>query len=290
MKRLVFSVQFLQARLHYYFRLAFASHRLKPLTTFSYQSGPYEIKIAETKRELLAVLGLRYHVFFQEFSSIKPLALIPSLDLDGHDFWCDHLIIRHRETGKTIACYRLRSSTRNLVSKYYTEGEFVLDRFLALEGHKLELGRACVHEDYRNGVVLRLLWRGLCEYAARTDTRYMFGCSSLARKDMSDWGQLASAAKSKGSLLEEGAVYPTAEFCIGQFEEVQGLCRNEAPPAQERRGNSLLDLYLAAGAKISSALAYDKEMDCVDIFTVVDVTQLPPLFNRRLATEVTCAR
>jgi putative hemolysin len=285
-KRLIFSLQFVKARLFYYFRLLFASDTLKPQTSFSYESGPYEIKIAEKKSELLEVLRLRYHVFFQEFSTIKPLALIPTLDLDHHDFWCDHLIIKHKETQKIIACYRLRSSTKEIPSKYYTEGEFVLDDFLTLEGHKLELGRACVHEKFRNGIVLRLLWRGLCEYAARTETRYMFGCSSLARKDMNDWSSLSFGAKEKGSLLDQVKVVPTEDFCVGQYQDIKDICFTAKEVSEKKKGNSLLEMYLAAGAKISDSLAYDSEMDCVDIFTVLDFQKISPLFNRRLEPTV----
>jgi hypothetical protein len=38
-----------------------------------------------------------------------------------------------------------------------------------------------------------------------------------------------------------------------------------------------------AGAKLSREFAYDPEMDCLDVFTVVDLTQIPASFSRRFA-------
>ena len=46
---------------------------------------------------------------------------------------------------------------------------------------------------------------------------------------------------------------------------------------------SLMNMYLLAGAKMSKKLAYDAEMDCLDILTVLDFEELPASFERRFA-------
>jgi len=47
----------------------------------------------------------------------------------------------------------------------------------------VELGRACVHRQHRNLVVLGLLWKGIAAYAKERGGRYLIGCSSLTSQD-----------------------------------------------------------------------------------------------------------
>ena len=65
---------------------------------------------------------------------------------------------------------------------YYSAREFDFAPFESVRGELLELGRACVDKAHRNQTVLALLWRGIAEYAARRDARYLTGCSSLTSR------------------------------------------------------------------------------------------------------------
>lgn len=46
---------------------------------------------------------------------------------------------------------------------------------------------------------------------------------------------------------------------------------------------SLMHMYMMAGAKMGPELAYDAEMDCLDVFTLMDMEKLPASFERRFA-------
>ena len=48
---------------------------------------------------------------------------------------------------------------------YYGEEFFDFGPFEEIRGEVLELGRACVHRDYRNTNVLQMLWKGIARYA-----------------------------------------------------------------------------------------------------------------------------
>ena len=54
----------------------------------------------------------------------------------------------------------------------------------------LELGRSCVHRDYRSGSVIMALWGGLGEYLQRWGIESMLGCASVP---MSDGGHYAAS-------------------------------------------------------------------------------------------------
>ncbi len=50
---------------------------------------------------------------------------------------------------------------------------------MSYPGEILELGRSCVHADYRTGATMQLLWRGISEYVLHYDIELLFGCASL---------------------------------------------------------------------------------------------------------------
>jgi putative hemolysin len=86
-------------------------------------------------------------------------------------------LIIDKKSGEIVGTYRLICS---LFSKrFYSQAEFTLEQVLALPGVKLELGRACIKKEFRNGAVLTLLWRGIIEYMKLTNAKYLFGCASV---------------------------------------------------------------------------------------------------------------
>jgi putative hemolysin len=47
----------------------------------------------------------------------------------------------------------------------------------------MELGRSCVHPDYRGRAAMQLLWRGIAAYVFLHRIDLMFGCASLPGTD-----------------------------------------------------------------------------------------------------------
>jgi putative hemolysin len=272
-----FNAQFSLGRAKHLFRLKSLEGRLiKPAIQIQFESDSYEVKTVNHPEELAQVLRLRFEVFFREFSTQKVTVSLFPYDVDKFDFMCDHLIVKDKAEGKVIACYRLISSAIHDVSSFYSESEFELSSFLQQEGNKLELGRACVHKDYRKGTVISLLWKGLIEYARKSETRYMFGCSSINRKDFSHLPQILGNLEKQKSYIED--------FEIGVKAKYQ--MKFLVSPSHESAGkalNSLMHMYLLAGAKMGRNLAYDAEMDCLDMFTLMDMRNLPPSFERRFS-------
>ena len=54
---------------------------------------------------------------------------------------------------------------------------------LGFPGEVMELGRSCVHPDYRNRAAMQLLWRGIAAYVFLHRIDLMFGCASLPGTD-----------------------------------------------------------------------------------------------------------
>jgi len=108
------------------------------------------ISLARTQVEIEEAQRLRYKVFAEEMGA--QLLGTGGLDVDGFDQYCDHLIVRDSDTNQVIGTYRILSpSAANEAGGYYSAGEFDLSRLSHLFDRTVEVGRACVHQNYRNG-------------------------------------------------------------------------------------------------------------------------------------------
>jgi putative hemolysin len=185
--------------------------------------------------------------------------------------------VKDKTENKVVACYRLLSSgSDRKVKNYYSESEFEISSFLKVPENKLEIGRACVHKDYRKGSVVSLLWKGLIEYARKSETRYMFGCSSINRKDFSNLPQIIRELEQQDGFIKE--------FDIGVHPKFKmNFSIEDSTEGSAKAMGSLMHMYLLAGAKMGRSMAYDAEMDCLDLLTLMDMKNLPPAFERRFS-------
>lgn len=239
--------------------------------------GHYQVKTATTKQEFKEVLELRFDVFYREFAESKSTEIVTSLDIDSHDFLCDHLIVKDLRNQQIIACYRLLSSKFKPSNKnFYSQSEFIMDDFLQTTENLLELGRACVHKNYRKGTVIVLLWRGLIDYAMKCETRYLFGCSSIARSQFAHVPDILAEIEKQDAYIKEWNISIMPKYKLDP--EILNASLNEHPKSM----NSLMQLYINAGAKVSSCMAFDDDMHCLDFLTILDMNILPDTFTRNL--------
>jgi len=144
-------------------------------------TAQYSVRLARCAAEIQSAQALRFHVFNLELQEGLAESYSTGLDADPFDEVCDHLLVEHRETRQVVGTYRLQtgaSAAKNL--GFYCAQEFEFDVFEPLRNEIIELGRACVHRQHRNLVVLGLLWKGIADYAQeypwRTKPTAAFDC------------------------------------------------------------------------------------------------------------------
>ena len=236
--------------------------------------GHFTVKTVQSKRELWQVMTLRYEVFHREYKNKK----IPfGLDRDRFDAQADHLAIIDNRINKIVGTYRLISDRRT--NDFYSKTEFDISDLLAREGGKVELSRACIHKDYRNGAVITLLWRGIIEYLNQSGARWLFGMASV--KTVSP-DELAAIYK---SLEEEGAVNTALQIrALGGYRINDFPCRlkvAEVTMESKAMVPTLLRSYLRAGAVVVGDPAIDLDFNCGDLFVVLDVSKMSSTYNRK---------
>lgn len=73
--------------------------------------------------------------------------------------------------GNHQGTYRvLTSANAQRVGDLYADGEFDLTRLRPLRAKMMELGRSCVHPDWRSGGAILALWGALAEFMHRSMT------------------------------------------------------------------------------------------------------------------------
>lgn len=264
------------------FPLVFRLNRLrflKPKVDILIETTQFTVETIANPSDLRDIFRLRYDVFFREFAGRGDRFSLMPYDLDLHDFACDHLAVRDKDSGKIVATYRLLFQEESEEKTFYTETEFDLSHFREVRGNKLELGRACVHKDFRSGAVISLLWKGLCQYAKKTQTKYMFGCSSIGRPEFAALPYILEQFK-KRECVTSLPIVVKKNYHLDSYPQLS-LPSEISETAKSMP--SLMNMYLLAGAKMGADFAYDEEMDCLDFFTVLDFTKLPPSFERRFA-------
>ncbi|WP_138429771.1 GNAT family N-acetyltransferase [Fodinibius saliphilus] len=232
-------------------------------------SQKYLVRLAETEAELRKAQSLRYQVFNVELDEGLERSHKTGLDVDKYDQQCDHLLVIDKESGSVIGTYRMQTyETAVQHEGFYTSDEYCIENLSVdiLKG-SVEVGRACIHENHRNGRVLYLLWRGIAEYMKLTESRYLFGCCSLSSTDPTEGWIVMDYLKEKGLLHSDYTIGVKGEFdCPEVSRDKEAWKKVELP--------QLFKLYVDLGAKILSRPALDKQFKTIDYLILVDIMGL----------------
>src|SRR5450755_2637264 len=133
----------------------------------------YAMRLACSAPEVRAAQALRFEIFNLELNEGLAQSYESGLDEDPFDAVCDHQLVEHRPSRQIVGTYRLQTGV-NAAAKlgYYSAQEFDFQPYEPSRREIIELGRACVHIQHRNLVVLGLLWKGIADYAKQRGARY----------------------------------------------------------------------------------------------------------------------
>ena len=226
------------------------------------------VSLARNTNEIAEAQRLRYKVFVEEMGAqIASAANLNTsgLDVDGFDVFCDHLLVRESTTHQVIGTYRILSPHKaNEAGGYYSAGEFDLSRLAHLFSSMAEVGRACVHQDYRNGGTIAMLWAGLAKYMQTHNYEYMIGCGSVP---IHDGGHMAASLYHK---LKEDYLSPT-EYRVFPHNPLPINALNHSLPLILP---PLIKGYLRLGAYICGEPAWDASFNTADMLVMLPLSNI----------------
>lgn len=236
----------------------------------------YSVGFARGADEIRASQRLRWNVFAGEMGA-RLHSVMPGVDHDMFDTYCEHLVVRDDADGEVVGTYRILSpDAARRVGRYYSEDEFDLERLQPLRGQMVEVGRSCIHPDHRSGAVIALLWAGLARYMLASGHSYLAGCASMS---MADGGHAAASVfeKVRTRYLAPAEYRVVPRQCL-PLDELDTGRAADAPP--------LIRGYLRAGAWICGEPAWDPDFNTADFFLFLPLARLSPRHARHFFGEV----
>ncbi len=237
-----------------------------------------EVRLAADESEILAAQRLRYHVFYEEMSAEPTAEMVAAgRDFDVFDPRCDHLlVIDHDRTDAdaVVGTYRVQRQEMAERHGYYSAGEYdigaLIERGRRLGG-LLELGRSCVHPDYRTNGTIHLLWRCITDYVRAFRITTMFGCASLAGRDPDRLALPLSYL-----YHHHLAPPPLRARALGDLHVEMNRMPADAtaPRAALRSLPPLVKAYLRLGGYVGDGAVVDHQFGTTDIFIVVPLEEV----------------
>lgn len=242
------------------------SRRARPALSVCFASSADEIRAAQ---------ALRFRVFGEEMGA-RLNCREPGIDQDLFDAYCDHLLVRNDDTGEIVGTYRiLPPHQARKVGNYYSDTEFDLTRFQHIRSQIVEVGRSCVHPDYRTGATIALLWSGLAEYMQKNGYQYLMGCASVT---MADGGHHAASLyrhlAEKHLSPAEWRVFPRCALPLSSLNQHLEV---SVPP--------LVKGYLRAGALICGEPAWDPDFNTADFLVLLPMSGMNDRYARHFLRE-----
>lgn len=236
----------------------------------------FELRLAADEADIRAGQRLRYEVFVEELGSTGPMVdHAARLECDVFDAHYDHLLLfdRARPGAPAVGAYRLmRGDMLAPGAHFYSEAEYDLDVLKASGRRLLELGRSCVHPEYRGGRALMLLWQGLLAYVKAHRVEVMFGVASFHGTDVAP---LAAPL----SLLHHRHLAPESlrtQARPDHFQRMDLMTEGEIDRVAAMRAMPvLIKSYLRLGGFVGEGAYIDMPFNTTDVCIIVDMAMVP---------------
>ncbi|MEH6749644.1 MAG: GNAT family N-acyltransferase [Paracoccaceae bacterium] len=236
----------------------------------------YVVRLARSEGDLRAAQRLRYAVFVEELGGGGALVDHTNrLERDRFDPFFDHLLLLDESRApddRVVGVYRLlRADQAAQAGQFYSEDEYDLSVLKASGRPLLELGRSCLHPDYRGGMGMYHLWHALAAYVEAHGIEILFGVASFHGTDV-------DALAAPLSLLHHRHLVP---------DDLRVTARPEGFAAMDRIPTAALDrkaamlavpalikAYLRLGGFVGQGAFVDRAFNTTDVCLVLDVARM----------------
>ncbi|GAS91319.1 ornithine-acyl[acyl carrier protein] N-acyltransferase [Mycolicibacterium brisbanense] len=236
-----------------------------------------------TDAELIdAAQRLRHDVFTAE-PGFALAGAIDGRDADRFDEYCDHLLVQDEDSGELVGCYRMLPPPGAIAAGgLYTATEFDVTGLDALRPSLVEMGRAVVRNDHRNGAVVLLMWAGILAYLDRCGYDYVTGCVSVPTAGTADGPPgtqirgVRDFVRRRHAAPQEFTVYPYRPVVLDGkgLDDIDPPTRTSVPP--------LMRGYLRLGAQVCGEPAHDPDFGVGDFPALLDKRRADVRYLKRL--------
>jgi putative hemolysin len=234
-----------------------------------------------------AAQRLRHDVFTSE-PGFTVAGAPDGRDADRFDEHCDHLLVREDESGELVGCYRMLPPPGAIAAgSLYTATEFDVRGLDALRPSLVEMGRAVVRADHRNGAVVLLMWAGILAYLDRCGYDYVTGCVSVP---VAGDGPPGSQIRGVRDFVSRRHAAP-AEYTVYPYRPVvlDGRGLDAIAPPDRPSLPPLMRGYLRLGAQVCGEPAHDPDFGVGDFPALLDKRRADTRYLTRLRSVSSAA-
>ncbi|MET0351007.1 MAG: GNAT family N-acyltransferase [Rhizobacter sp.] len=244
-----------------------------------------DVHWAESEADVREAQRLRHRVFVGEMGArlTVPPGTLEGVDADRFDPFCEHLLVRAiaagDNTGPVVGTYRLLTpSGARRAGGGYTDTEFDLSSLAPLRPRAVELGRSCVHPDWRRGGVILLLWTALSRFMVSHGLDTMIGCASIALDRDGDGAEASALWHRLRHTHMASAPWSAVPRLPLPLHPVSAAdARVVVPP--------LIKGYLRCGTKVLGAPAFDAAFNVADLPMMARLNDLPTRFQHGAVSD-----
>ncbi|MDE3081295.1 MAG: GNAT family N-acetyltransferase, partial [Paracoccaceae bacterium] len=231
------------------------------------RKGHYVARFAETPADLERAQRLRYLAFIENRGGTgRP----DGLDADAFDSVCRHVLVEETRTGTLVCCFRLLPLKGGAeIGQSYSAQYYNLAALTTFDGPMVEMGRFCIHPQWRDPDILRVAWGAMTRFVDETGVEMLFGCSSFDGTAADDY--LDAFAMLKERHLAPKRWLPRVKAPnVFRFARVLRLRKPDLKLAMLRMP-PLLRTYLVMGGWVSDHAVVDRDLNTLHVFTGLEI-------------------
>lgn len=229
----------------------------------------FTTRLARTDADVRAAQALRYDVFVDELGADGGMVdHAARLERDRFDEFAEQLLLLDGD--RVVGVYRFmdRGAAR-AAGGFYSQSEYDVSVLTGSNRRLLELGRSCLHPDYRGGTGLLRLWQGLADIVRARDVEILFGVASFHGTDV------AALAPSL-SILHQDHLAPEDIRMRATPYQSMDLADVTDRVAAMKQVPSLIKSYLRLGGFVGDGAFVDHAFNTTDVCLVLDLARMNP--------------
>ncbi|MGC9419512.1 MAG: GNAT family N-acetyltransferase [Rhodovulum sp.] len=241
----------------------------------SLRKGRYAARLANSPADVEAAQRLRY-LTFRACDEVTD-----GLDADEFDQHCRHVLVEEQRSGVLVCCFRLLPLKGGAeIGQSYSAQYYELSALQDFDGPMVEMGRFCIHPDWRDPDILRVAWGAMTRFVDQEGVEMLFGCSSFR-------GTEADAYMDAFALLKERHLAPSRWLPrvkapnVVRFTQMLRLRKPDAKRAMLGMP-PLLRSYLVMGGWVSDHAVVDRDLNTLHVFTGLEIRAIPAARKRLL--------
>jgi putative hemolysin len=234
--------------------------------------GRYRVRLAGDAVDIEAAQRLRTLAFRG--------AGADRLDADAFDAACTHVLVEEVRTGTLVCCFRLLPLPSGAeIGRSYSAQFYELSALAGFAGPMVEMGRFCIHPDWRDPDILRVAWGAMTAWVDAAGVEMLFGCSSFHGTEARDYYDAFA-------LLRDRHIAPKRWLprvkAPAVFRFAARLRRKPDLKRAQAKMPPLLRTYLLMGGWVSDHAVIDRDLGTLHVFTGLEIRAVPPARARLL--------